>query len=262
MKRFDRRLVWGGMIFAAGLVALAAWVFRDRLSATASRSDENGTPSAFVGSAACASCHADEHAAWSKSQHARAMQHTTETTVLGDFKDSSFRYAGMTSRFFRRDGKFFVRTDGVEGQLADHEIKYTFGVDPLQQYLIELPGGRLQALSISWDSRPREQGGQRWFHLYPKERIDHRDELHWTQPAQNWNFMCADCHSTDIRRNYSADESAFDTRWSDLAVGCEACHGPGSKHVAAPVKPYRVGMGGQVGAGRDLPAADLSAACL
>ena len=188
------------------------------------------------------------------------MQHATKATVRGDFKDSSFRYAGMTSRFFRRDGKFFVRTDGVQGQLADHEIKYTFGVDPLQQYLIELPGGRLQALSISWDSRPREQGGQRWFHLYPKERIDHRDELHWTQPAQNWNFMCADCHSTDIRRNYSADESAFDTRWSDLAVGCEACHGPGSKHVATPVKPYRVGMGGQVGAGRDLPAADLSAA--
>ena len=185
------------------------------------------------------------------------MQHATEATVLGNFDDAKFRYAGVTSRFFRHGDKFFVRTDDAAGRLADHEIKYTFGVEPLQQYLIELSGGRLQALSISWDSRPREQGGQRWFHLYPNERVDHRDELHWTQPAQNWNFMCADCHSTDIRRNYSVEKSAFDTRWSDLAVGCEACHGPGSRHVAAPSKPYRVG------AGEDRSAAEMEscAAC-
>ena len=90
-----------------------------------------------------------------------------------------------------------VRTDGPDGKLADFEIKYTFGVKPLQQYLVELPGGRLQALSIAWDARPREAGGQRWFHLYPNERIDFRDELHWTRRQQNWNYMCADCHSTN-----------------------------------------------------------------
>ena len=106
------------------------------------------------------------------------MQHATEATVLGNFDDAKFRYAGVSSRFFRRGDKFFVRTDDAAGRIADHEIKYTFGVEPLQQYLIELSGGRLQALSISWDSRPREQGGQRWFHLYPNERVDHRDELH------------------------------------------------------------------------------------
>ena len=108
----------------------------------------------------------------------------------------SFDYAGTTTEFFRRDGKFFVRTDGPDGKLADFEVKYTFGVEPLQQYLIELPRGRLQALSIAWDSRPKSQNGQRWFHLYPNERVTHDDELHWSRPSQNWNFMCADCHST------------------------------------------------------------------
>ena len=186
----------------------------------------------FVGSAACKDCHAAEHQAWQGSQHDRAMQHASASTVLGDFKGAVFRYAGVESRFFTRDGKFFVRTDGPDGALADFEIKYTYGVYPLQQYLVEFPDGRVQALSITWDARPASEGGQRWFHQYPKERIDHRDELHWTKRAQNWNFMCADCHSTDLRKNYDARDDRFATAWAEINVGCEACHGPASNHVA------------------------------
>jgi tetratricopeptide (TPR) repeat protein len=185
----------------------------------------------FLGSDACAECHAAETAAWRTSQHARAMQHATDATVLGDFRDARFRYAGVESRFFRRDGRFWVRTDGADGKLADFEIKYTFGLEPLQQYLVEFPDGRLQALSIAWDTRPEAQGGQRWFHLYPGQRVDHRDELHWTRGSQNWNFMCADCHSTDVRKNYDAAADTYRTTYAEISVGCEACHGPGSVHV-------------------------------
>jgi predicted CXXCH cytochrome family protein len=189
-------------------------------------------PPGFVGSVACAECHAAEYEAWRGSQHAVAMQVADERTVLGNFDDAQFHYFGVTSRFFRRDGKFMVRTDGPDGKLADFEVRHTFGVYPLQQYLIELPGGRVQALSIAWDARPKDQGGQRWFHLYPSERIDHRDELHWTQRQQNWNFMCSDCHSTNVEKNYDAATQTFATTYSELAVGCEACHGPGSTHLA------------------------------
>jgi Flp pilus assembly protein TadD len=159
------------------------------------------------------------------------MQEAAEDTVLGDFEDASFTYAGTTSRFFRRGGDFIVRTDGPDGRLADFKIAYTFGVRPLQQYLVEFPGGRLQALSISWDTRPKEEGGERWFHLYPDERVDHRDPLHWTKRFQNWNYMCANCHSTNLRKNYRAETNAYETAWSELDVSCEACHGPGSQHV-------------------------------
>jgi predicted CXXCH cytochrome family protein len=131
----------------------------------------------------------------------------------------------------RATGKFFVNTDGPDGKLRDYEIKYTFGVYPLQQYLVEFPDGRLQALSIAWDSRPKKDGGQRWFHLYPNERVTYDDELHWTRPSQNWNFMCADCHSTDVRKNYDPATDKFQTRWAEISVGCEACHGPGSHHL-------------------------------
>jgi len=188
-------------------------------------------PPSHVGSAACGECHAGEYQRWRDSQHAVAMQEANEQTVLGDFADVKFRNRGVTSELFRRDGRYMVRTDGPDGKLADFAISHTFGVAPLQQYLVELPGGHVQALSIAWDTRPREDGGQRWFHLYPDERITHSDELHWTNRQQNWNFMCSDCHSTAVRKNYDAAAGSFATSWEEISVGCEACHGPGSRHV-------------------------------
>jgi predicted CXXCH cytochrome family protein len=186
----------------------------------------------FVGSVTCAGCHRAEAGLWRGSQHKLAMQPATSQSVLGDFNDARFDYHGVLSRFFRQDGRFFVETDGPDGKLAVFEIKYTFGIDPLQQYLIEFPDGRLQALSIAWDSRPRGQGGQRWFHLYPNEEIKHDDVLHWTKLNQNWNFMCAECHSTGVRKNYDAANDRFATKWAEINVGCEGCHGQGSRHVA------------------------------
>jgi len=186
----------------------------------------------FVGSAVCAGCHQAEAKSWGISQHEAAMQHATDQTVLGDFKDAGFDYYGVHSRFFRKDGKLLVETDGPDGKLAVFEVKYTFGVDPLQQYLVEFPDGRIQALSIAWDTRPKEKGGQRWLHLYPNEEIKHDDVLHWTKLNQNWNFMCAECHSTGVHKNYDAKTDHFATTWAEISVGCEACHGQGSLHAA------------------------------
>lgn len=185
----------------------------------------------FVGSETCAGCHRAEADLWRGSQHKHAMDHATERSVLGDFSDVSFDYYGVRSRFFRKDGKFLVETDGADGKLAAFEVTYTFGLDPLQQYLIAFPDGRLQALSVAWDSRPKDQGGQRWFHLYPDEEIKHDDILHWTKLNQSWNFMCAECHSTGVRKNYDAANDRFATSFAEISVGCEACHGQGSRHV-------------------------------
>jgi tetratricopeptide (TPR) repeat protein len=160
------------------------------------------------------------------------MQDANAQTVLGNFDRSRFSYAGVTSTFFTRDGKFFVNTDGPGGTLADYEVKYTFGVTPLQQYLIEFPGGRYQALGIAWDTRPKGAGGQRWFHLYPNENVDYTDQLHWTGLYQNWNLQCAACHSTNLRKGYDTASNTYKTTFSEINVACEACHGPASNHVA------------------------------
>jgi Flp pilus assembly protein TadD/ssDNA-binding Zn-finger/Zn-ribbon topoisomerase 1 len=194
-------------------------------------SPANKSDASYVGGNVCKSCHEKEYQAWMGSDHQLAMQEATSQTVLGDFHDAKFSYFGVASRFFTSKGRFYVHTDGPDGKLRDYEIKFTFGVHPLQQYLIAFPDGRLQALSIAWDSRPKELGGQRWFHLYPKENIRPGDELHWTNIQQNWNFMCAECHATDLKKNYEQTTNTFKTTWAEISVSCEACHGAGSAHV-------------------------------
>ncbi len=187
---------------------------------------------AFVGTQACAACHVAQHELWRGSHHDLAMQLPSDDSVLGDFDDATFEYNGVTTRFYRDGEKFMVRTDGEDGALADFEVAYVFGVAPLQQYLLPLSRGRLQALSIAWDARPASAGGQRWYHLYPEEAIDHSDPLHWTGPYQNWNSRCAECHSTDVHKRYDRASDTHNTTFEDIDVGCEACHGPGEDHVA------------------------------
>jgi tetratricopeptide (TPR) repeat protein len=185
----------------------------------------------FVGAQACVSCHAEISKQWAASDHAQAMQPANSNTVKGDFSGARFTYRGVETVFTQDGDRYRVRTDGPDGRLADFEIKYVFGFRPLQQYLIPMPGGRYQTLGVSWDSRPADQGGQRWFHVYPEEPVDYRDVLHWTAPSQNWNYTCAECHSTNLQKNYRADTKTYETTWSEINVSCEACHGPASRHL-------------------------------
>jgi Flp pilus assembly protein TadD len=186
----------------------------------------------YVGAAACAECHVDEVTRWEGSDHDRAMQVANEQTVLGDFNDTLFAHNGVDSVLKRQDEKFIARTDGPNGVLADFPIRYTFGVDPLQQYLAELPDGKIQTLPIAWDTRPEAEGGQHWLHVYGDDPIDYTDVLHWTRMSQNWDSQCADCHSTGLVKQYDVATDTFNTRWEEINVSCEACHGAGSRHVA------------------------------
>ena len=193
------------------------------------RADDQPT---YVGAQACAGCHAAETDAWKGSHHALAMQPATEATVLGDFSGAKLEHFGVTTTFYRAGDRFMVRTDGPDGKPHEYPIAYTFGVQPLQQYLIEFPKGRYQALGIAWDSRPADQGGHRWYHLYPDQKLTAGDPLHWTGRDQTWNYMCADCHSTNVRKNFDLAGNTYATTLTDVDVACEACHGPGSRHVA------------------------------
>ncbi|MBW2657511.1 MAG: tetratricopeptide repeat protein, partial [Deltaproteobacteria bacterium] len=159
--------------------------------------------------------------------HDLAMDEANEKSVLGDFDNARFEYFDVTSRFYRQNGRFFVHTRGPDGRMDDYEIKYTFGVYPLQQYLVPFPGGRLQCLPIAWDAKE-----EKWYHLYPDAPLDPGDWLYWTNAGQNWNGMCAECHSTNLEKNYDLKTDSYHTSWSEIDVSCEACHGPGSLHVA------------------------------
>jgi tetratricopeptide (TPR) repeat protein len=186
--------------------------------------------SQFVGSKTCAECHQPEHALWRGSDHDRAMELATEKTVLGDFDNATLTYQGVTTRFFSQGDKFMVNTEGSDGEHHDYEIKYTFGVRPLQQYMVQFPDGRVQVLRESWDVV-----NKRWFYVTPpdvtNERIPPGDPFHWTGITQNWNTTCADCHSTNVHKNYNPVTNQYSTTFSEINVSCEECHGPGSVHV-------------------------------
>ncbi|MEX0939663.1 MAG: HEAT repeat domain-containing protein [Pirellulales bacterium] len=184
----------------------------------------------YVGRDSCAQCHQTELVAWQGSDHDLAMDLATDQTVLADFDDAEFTYQGVTSRMFRRGDEFWIHTEGPDGKMQDFRIKYTFGVRPLQQYMVEFPDGRVQVLRISWDTE-----NKRWFNVPPPDVVDERiepgDPLHWTGVAQNWNHTCASCHSTDYHKNYDLATDTYHSTFAEIDVSCEACHGPGSLHV-------------------------------
>ena len=185
----------------------------------------------YVGTELCRSCHQQVYKDWQGSHHDWAMKVANSQTVLGNFGDITFDHYGEKTRFFKSGEKYLVETDNAEGKRQRFEVAYTFGYYPLQQYLIPFDDGRYQALNVAWDSRPKEEGGQRWFHLYPNEAVPFNDQLHWTGPYQNWNSRCADCHSTRLQKNYNSDNNTYSTSWFEINVGCEACHGPGRGHI-------------------------------
>jgi len=186
----------------------------------------------YVGRPTCKPCHEAQDKLWTNSHHDLAMQIATKHSVAGNFSDKKLNHFGTSYKFYKKNESFFVRTDNPDNkELQDYLIKYTFGVYPLQQYLIELPGGRLQALDVAWDNRPSIEGGQIWFHLQPGKDVFKNKLSHWTRPGMNWNYMCADCHSTNLKKNYNENSSTYNSSWSEIDVSCEACHGPGSDHI-------------------------------
>ena len=186
--------------------------------------------SSYVGSLVCQECHSKISHKWQASHHGLAMQEVGPLSVLGDFGNARFKEGEKSAFFFKKEEGYYVKTDGIDGKEAVFKVAYVFGVYPLQQYLVKFDGGRYQVLHLCWDARPKKEGGQRWFHLYPKEGSD--SELHWTKPLFTWNHMCAECHVTDFQKGYDREKSAYKTLFSEIGVGCESCHGPGRKHVA------------------------------
>ncbi len=184
----------------------------------------------YVGSDKCVECHRQEYREWQKSHHAKSMNRADSSTVVGDFDNKTVVYNNITHKLYKRGNKFYAYTDGEDGKLQEFEIKYVFGFYPLQQYLVELKGGRLQTLALTWDAK-----NKKWYHIaavhYPNEVIEHDNWLHWTNQAQNWNSMCADCHSTNVAKGYDIATDSYRTTFSEINVACEACHGAASRHV-------------------------------
>ena len=196
--------------------------------------------SSYVGSNQCQNCHLKEFTAWKGSHHDMAMKHASVESILGDFNDAKLVENNQINHFFKinevantdhKNTEYWVNIKGEDGKFHDYQIKYTFGYQPLQQYMVEFEDGRVQLIPFAWDSRTKKDGGQRWFNLYPEMTKQHQ-EFFWTNTGQNWNYMCADCHSTNIEKNFDVQTNSYNTTYSEINVACESCHGGASKHLS------------------------------
>lgn len=235
MKRDKARVAWrvlAGAITLAVLLVGCNQATESAPAAAAASAAESDAKAEHVGSTACASCHAAQHAAWQTSHHAQAMKAAAPGAVLGSFNNTRFVAGGITTIFAQRDGRYVVQTqDTPQGPSRTYEVSHVLGITPLQQLLLDVGNGRLQAFDVAWDSRPHEQGGQRWFHLQGAQPPKASDELHWRGHALNANLNCIECHSTGFEKRFNAASTRYASRWAEMGVGCEACHGAGSAHV-------------------------------
>lgn len=181
----------------------------------------------------CVSCHQQAVSDWQSSDHAKAMMVADEASVLGDFSNVSVNHYSQTVRFFKQSDEFYIEYI-QDGQAQSFKVSYTFGHYPLQQYLIETSNGRKQVFPYAWDSQPSSQGGQRWYPIYADEDIKEKDRFHWQQPLHNWNGMCANCHSDGLKMQYDPVKDNFESRWDNINVGCQSCHGNMQDHPSQP----------------------------
>ncbi|SFS74584.1 Tfp pilus assembly protein PilF [Zhouia amylolytica] len=189
-------------------------------------SDHVAVNAEFVGDQACISCHQKEYDSWKGSHHDQAMKVADSVSVLGNFNNIAFEYNGGKANFFKKGSDYYVQITGPDNLIHDYKVKYTFGVTPLQQYIVALDNGKFQCLTIAWDSVKNK-----WFNLYPDLTIATDEWIHWTGGGMRWNTACADCHSTDLHKNYNPNTDVYKTSFKQINVSCEACHGPAADHV-------------------------------
>ena len=185
----------------------------------------------YAGAEACIACHKAQGDAWLSSDHYQSMQRADENVVLGDFSGTKYTFGKRTSRFFEQDGEYFIETLNQQGKQQTYPVRYVFGYRPLQQYLLETEPGRLQAFDVAWDTRPRSEGGQRWYQLQDESVTDPEHPFFWTGYYQNWNSRCAACHTTNFEKQFNSETNQYHSTWTDANVACESCHGSGQEHI-------------------------------
>jgi tetratricopeptide (TPR) repeat protein len=181
----------------------------------------------YAGSASCRECHAAQYEPWSISNHGLAERPPRDDLDAPAFHPPrTFSHGNQTTEVRQRDGRREVVTLGLGGKPEPFTVERVIGHEPLRQYLVSAPGGRLQTLEASYDPKRNE-----WFNVYGDEDRQPGEWGHWTGQGMNWNAMCAGCHNTRVRKNYDEATNAYRTTMAEPTVSCESCHGPMKPHV-------------------------------
>jgi len=189
---------------------------------------EHEVHAGYAGSATCLECHEVAYTTWMDSNHGLAEREFSKTMDEKAFspKQSLVHGKDTSETFLDADGFAKILTRGLDQQRRAYPVVRIIGNDPLRQFLIPAPGGRLQTCDVSYDPHKNEL-----FDVYGQEERNPGDWGAWTGQGMNWNSMCAACHNTRLRKNYEPSTNSYHTTMAEMTVGCEACHGPMKDHV-------------------------------
>jgi predicted CXXCH cytochrome family protein len=185
---------------------------------------EAGDRLEYVGSAACRSCHEEAYAAWKSALHLQMTKPVAEARILGDFRPGTrLAQNGRRYAFEQKDGRYFVSVSHGGRRAETFEVHYTLGAYRYQGYLSRLADGRIYVLPVFWHT-----GSGRWLdwrEITPVPDGDH-------DLRQIWNVTCFNCHATNLSKGFDVAARVYRTEWTEMGIGCEACHGPGAAHEA------------------------------
>ncbi|MCY0999931.1 tetratricopeptide repeat protein [Myxococcus sp. MISCRS1] len=184
----------------------------------------------YAGSEACGECHEDEHAAWGKDWHARALSPGTREFVVGDYAKRTHFKGDSSEAWMRRDGeRHFMRTKGSDGQLAEFPVEWVIGGKRMQDPVAVMPDGRWQVLPVYY----HVTGKGEWVDYSETKQgaLTPEHPFFWTNFRRSAQHACLDCHVTGLDARYDREKHTWTTAFTDAGVACESCHGPGARHA-------------------------------
>jgi tetratricopeptide (TPR) repeat protein len=230
-SRFEVRFLWLllPLLLVGGILLFQSSRFgavRNSPQSADSQTSDQELFALYGGSQSCRSCHAEEYRQWESSHHALAERLVRPQTDRASFDPRrSFAHGSQRSELSWSNGAPEITCVGLSGKPESYALERVIGEDPLRQFLVRFPGGRFQALEAAFDPHSNQ-----WFNVYGNEDRKPGEWGHWTGRGMNWNYMCASCHNTRLRRHYNEASDSYQTSMAERSVGCEACHGPLRRH--------------------------------
>jgi len=190
------------------------------------RGTKTSAYAAYAGSESCRDCHREEYDLWKSSHHAQAERYVNLSADRAAFIPSrTIQHGSEITGIGTNHAEYQITTFGLDSNRQPFRVERAIGCDPLIQFLTPLSGGRYQVHEASYDPKSNQ-----WFYVYGDDFRNPGEFGHWTGRGMNWNSSCAECHNTRLHKNYDATTDSYHTTMAEMAVGCEACHGPLKAH--------------------------------
>lgn len=199
MRIILRRL--GFLLLTLGILAVVG-------SYISAQDGEEDNPPEYVGIRECAACHRDIRGDMADYCEVAVVCHAE--ALLNVAEDQ----AGLVADFSAGEEVRQVQFPGEDEPRAftAADITFAMGTGRYVQRYVYQNGDQYLVLPAEWNVIH-----QQW---EPLELA-----ATWPDPAFDWGENCSRCHTTGLT-------STDPLTWVDDGVVCEACHGPGSNHVA------------------------------